>query len=119
MSAIEYLVRSGSRQPVRDWIGGLDQSMQSLLDTKAKRLAQYGLELVRTDLVKTISGIDKDLYELRSGQCRIAFYYDRQRATFILLHGWLKKKQRHEQDIEHARRLLREYLSASERKNNV
>lgn len=38
-------------------------------------------------------------------------YYDRKRDTFTLLHGWLKKKQVQQQDIEQAHRLLQEFLS--------
>lgn len=119
MYAIEYYVTSRGHRPVKEWIDGLDQRLQSLIDTKTKRLAQYGLELVKTDMVKTILGEDRSLYELRCGQCRIAFYDDRRRGTFVLLHGWLKKKRKHERDIEHARRLLRDYLATSERKNHV
>ena len=119
MYVIEYYVRSGGRKPAGEWIGSLEQSLQAVIDTKTKMLAQYGLELLKTDMVKTISGEDRDLYELRCGQCRVAFYYNRRQSKFILLCGWLKKKQRHEQDIEHARRLVHEYLLASEGKEHV
>lgn len=112
MYAIEYYIRGGGHRPVSEWLDGLDQRLQAIMDTKIKRLAQYGLELLKTNMVKTISGGDRDLYELRCGQCRIAFYYDRRRGTFVLLHGWLKKRQKHEPDIEQARRLIREYLSS-------
>lgn len=119
MYEVEYYTKRGGRRPVGDWLDGLDQRLQALMDTKIKRLAQYGLELLKTSMVKSISGRDRDLYELRGGQCRIAFYYDRQRGDFVLLHGWLKKRQKHEQDIEHARWLVREYLSPSEGKDHV
>ena len=119
MYVIEYYVRSGGRKPAGEWIGSLEQSLQAVIDTKTKMLAQYGLELLKTDMVKTISGEDRDLHELRCGQSRIAFYFNRKQSKFVLLCGWLKKKQKHEKDIEYARRLVREYFSVSEGKEHV
>ncbi|MBI2910009.1 MAG: hypothetical protein HYX92_20400 [Chloroflexi bacterium] len=65
-------------------------------------------------MLKKISGDDKDLYELRSGQTRIAAYLDREVASFVLLSGWLKKRRQAGKDIEQARRWLREYVAGHE-----
>ena len=109
---VDYYTTRGDRQPVAEWRDGLDRRFRVVIDAKIQKLGEYGLELLSTEMLKIISGDDSDFYELRGGQCRIATYYDRPRATFVLLHGWLKKKRRQKQDIKQARRLLHEYLSA-------
>lgn len=111
MYDVEYFARRGDRQPIADWLDGLDKKARNVIIDKIQKLGKYGLELIRTEMLKTISGDDSDFYELRGGQCRVAAYYARRRDAFGLLHGWLKKKQVHKQDIEQARRLLHEYLS--------
>ena len=111
MSAVEYYTRSNGRQPVAEWRDGLNSRVKAVIDAKVDHLARYGTELLRTDMLKTISGSD-DFYELRGGQCRIALCCDRPRDTFVLLHGFLKKKRVESGEIEQARRLLHEYLSA-------
>ena len=111
MYKIEYYTRGNGRQPAKEWRGALDKKLRKIIDGKIKKLSQYSLELLGTDILKTISGDDRDFYELRGGQCRVAVYYDRGRNTFILLHGWLKHKQVQQQDLEQARRLLQEFLS--------
>ncbi len=115
MWVIERYTRRGGRQPVVEWLGRLNIQQRSVIINKMKKLSDYGLLLLGTDSLKAISGDDKDLYEIRGGQCRVADYYDRQRNTFVLLHAWLKKKSTQEQDIEQTRRMLQEYLTARER----
>ena len=112
MWAVEYYTTRGGRQPVAEWLDGLDKRFRAVIDAKIQKLGEYGVELLSTEMMATIWGDDSDFYELRGGQCRIATYYDRSRATFVLLHGWLKKKRQQKQDIEQARRLLRECQSA-------
>jgi mRNA-degrading endonuclease RelE of RelBE toxin-antitoxin system len=108
---IEYYTRRDARQPAVEWLDSLDKRHTAVINAKIQKLSEYGLELLSTEMLKTISGDDKDFYELRGGRCRIATYYDRPRNTFVLLHGWLKKKPSQKKDIEQSRRLLYEYLS--------
>ena len=110
MWTVEYYIRRGGRQPVAEWRDALDKNFRVTIDAKIQKLREYGLELP-AKMLTTILGADKDFYELRGGQCRVAVYYDRRRATFVLLYGWLKKKRWQNRDIEQARRLLYEYLS--------
>ena len=106
MPVVEYFIRRNGRQPAAEWRNALDEKLRTVIDGKILKLRQYGLQLLHTDIVKTISGDDRDFYELRGGQCRVAMYYDRGSDTFVLLHGWLKKKQVQQQDIDQVRRLL-------------
>ena len=111
MWAVEYYTRSSGRQPVAEWRDELDKSFKAVIDAKIVSLTEHGLDLLRTEMLVTIRGDDRDLYELRGGQCRIAVYFDRQRNIFVLLYGRVKKGRVAKQEIEQARRLLREYLS--------
>ncbi len=111
MYVVEYFTRKNGRQPAGEWRSALDKRLRKVIDGKIKKLGQYGLELLGTDILKTISGDDRDFYELRGGQCRVAMYHARGSDTFILLYGWLKKKQVQQQDIDQAHRLLQEFLS--------
>ncbi|MDO8635799.1 MAG: type II toxin-antitoxin system RelE/ParE family toxin [Dehalococcoidia bacterium] len=115
MYVIEYYTRRNGYQPVIEWLANLSIEHRSVIINKIKKLSDYGLLLLGTEALKAISGDDKDLYEIRGGQCRVATYYDRQRSTFVLLHAWLKKKPKHEQDIEQARHILHEYLATKKR----
>jgi len=115
MWSIEYYKTALGRQPVFEWQKGLDKGNESEIDVKIKKLGEYGLKLLNTNMLKVIAGADPDFYELRGGrrsQCRIAIYYDRRRSTFVLLYGWLKKRKRDKLNIERARHLLHSYLSA-------
>ena len=111
MPVVEYYTRSNGRQPVAEWRDGLDKGSRANIDVKRDYLGRYGLELLGTEMLKSIFGDDQDFYELRGRQCRIAVYYDRGRNTFVLLHGFRKRRQQETREIEQARRLLHEYLS--------
>lgn len=110
MWTVSYYRRKRGDQPVAEWLDGLDINSRAVSLAKIEKLSEYGLELLATDMLTTISGDDSDFYELRGGQCRIGTYYDRRRATFVLLHGWLKKKPLERREIKQARHLLHEYL---------
>lgn len=113
MWQVEYYTRRGGRQPVVGWLDDLGHSdiqSRTVISDKITNLSEYGLELLGTEMLKVIVGNDKDFYELRGGKCRIGTYFDRLRNTFVLLHGWRKKAQRENREIEQARSFLREYL---------
>lgn len=115
MYFIEYYIDERGRQPVFEWQEGLDIRDESIIDAKIKKLGENGLMLLNTEMLDVIKGDDTDFYELKGGlnrQCRIAVYHDKRRNTFILLHGWKKKRRRDEQNIERARVILHRYLSA-------
>ncbi len=114
MYEIEYYTKRSGQQPVAEWIESLDKNFRNVIRDKIEMLANYGLRLINTEMLKNLSGKDKDFYELRGSQCRIGTFYDRDHNRFVLLHGWLKKKQKQVQDIEKARSLLHEYLFTQE-----
>jgi len=62
-------------------------------------------------MMKRIQNRDKDFYELIGGRCRIALYHEVISITFILLHGFIKKRQRETREIDIARSRLHEYQS--------
>lgn len=111
MYKIEYYTRGNGRQPVVDWRDKLGKKDRTVIDDKIRKLRTHGLKLIGTDMLKAIAGDERDLYELRGGQCRIGMYYDIERSIFVLLHGWLKKKQVQSRDIEQTRRLFNELRS--------
>ena len=77
---------------------------------KILALGENGIELLGTKMLRCIKGIEGAFCELRGGQCRIALYFNRGRSEFVLLHGFLKKKQNEKAEIKRARGLLQEYL---------
>lgn len=114
MHFIEYYTDKKGRQPVVEWRDQLDIRNDHIIDNKIKKFMENGLKVLNTDMFDVIKGDDSDFYELKGGlnkQCRIAIYHDKRRNTFVLLHGWLKKKGRDEQNIERARTILHRYLS--------
>lgn len=106
----EYFQRLNGDCPGLAWKNGLPKKLQAKIDAKLENLRVYGLELINTEMLKPIKCPDADLYELRSGQCRLAVFYDRRQSTFVYLNGWLKKRRKQDKDILYARVLLQEYL---------
>lgn len=84
------------------------------MDAKIRKLAENGLELLKTDMLDRIAGDDKDLYELRGIKLkwRVAVYFDRPVEAFVLLNGWRKQRRKQTGDIRRARYLLHEYLES-------
>ena len=111
MYRIDYYTELSGREPVREWLRGLDKKPKAVITGKIARLEKYGLLLLQTSVMKRIANGDKDFYELRGGNCRIALYQETVTNSFVLLHGFLKKRQREVREISLARDRLREYQS--------
>jgi phage-related protein len=107
---IIYYARLAGTQPVGEWLDSLSIQHQAVVMAKIQALEENGLVLLGTKMLSVIKGGDKDFYELRGGQCRVALYFNRSQNTFVLLHGFLKKKQNERSEIKKARSLLQEYL---------
>jgi hypothetical protein len=107
---ITYYARPDTTQPVADWLDSISYENQAVVMAKIQALEENGLVLLGTNMLSRLKGGDSDFYELRGGQCRVALYFDRSRNTFVLLHGFLKKRQNERSEIESARSLLHEYL---------
>ena len=106
---IEYYAEPSGGQPVAEWLDGLDKSVRAVIMDKVVRLEEYGLTLLGTKIMKRIENKDKDFYELIGGRCRIALYHEVTSNSFVLLHGFIKKRQRETRAISIARSRLHEY----------
>ncbi len=111
-----YVTRDGT-EPVQEWLNELsDKKLKAKMYTGISKLGTHGVDiLIKTDLLKRISGDDYDLYELRGGQGRITVYFDRELIGFVLLNAFLKKRQKENRRIEEARRFLHDYLDRKRR----
>jgi len=106
---IDYYTEPSGRKPVAEWLDRLDRNAKAVIMDKISRLEEYGLTLLRTNMMKRIQNRDEDFYELIGGHCRIALYYEVISNSFILLHGFIKKRQRETREIDIARSRLHEY----------
>ena len=108
---IEYYRESSGRQPVAEWLDGLEEKIGAYIQDKVVRLQQNGLMLLNTSMMKPIKGYGGNFYELKYGNYRIALYYETASNTFVLLHGFKKERQREPREIGIAYSRLREYQS--------
>jgi len=108
---IEYYAEPSGRQPVAQWLDGLDINARAVIMDKVGQLEEHGFTLLRTNMMKRIRNKDRDFYELIGGRCRIALFYEVISNSFILLHGFIKKRQRENREIGIARSRLHEYQS--------
>lgn len=113
MYLVEFYIDKRGKQPVAKWLDEVfksDVAGASKIDDRIQKLGKYGLKLLATNIMKRLSVADSHLYELIPGAYRVIVYHDTKQSKFILLHGFRKKRQRQDKDIDHARRLLEEYL---------
>ncbi|MBA7558550.1 hypothetical protein ES708_00154 [subsurface metagenome] len=109
MYHIDYYTEPSGRKPVTEWLDNLDRNTRAVIMDKIRRLEEHGLTLLRTNMMKRIQNRDEDFYELIGGRCRIALYCEVMSNSFILLHGFIKKRQRETREIDIARSRLHEY----------
>ncbi len=109
MWRIDYYAEPSGNQPVAEWLDSLDKNTKAVIMDKIGQLEEYGLTLLRTNMMKRIQNKDKDFYELIGGRCRVALYHEVISGSFILLHGFIKKRPRETREIDIARSRLHEY----------
>ncbi|MBA7507740.1 hypothetical protein ES706_06460 [subsurface metagenome] len=109
MYHIDYYTEPSGRKPVTEWLDNLGRNTRAVIMDKIRRLEEHGLTLLRTNMMKRIQNRDEDFYELIGGRCRIALYCEVMSNSFILLHGFIKKRQRETREIDIARSRLHEY----------
>ncbi len=110
---VEYYKDKRGEQPVVKWLDEVRKSdpHRALgIYERIGKLSEYGLELLNTNIMSRLKGADRHFYELTPRPYRVVVYYDKRRTKFILLHGFRKKRQRQDKDIDHARLLLKDYL---------
>ncbi len=111
MWRIDYYTESSGREPVTEWLDTLDRNARAVIMDKIGQLEEHGLILLQTNMMKRIQNRDKDFHELIGGRCRIALYHELISNSFVLLHGFIKKRRRETREIDIARSRLREYQS--------
>jgi phage-related protein len=109
MYVIDYYTRPNGQSPAFAWIDSLNIRQQAVILAKVDKLKEEGLKLLQTDMMKRIMG-RSNLYELRGGQCRMILYHEVTSDKFVLLHGFLKRRQRETGEILTACNLLDEYI---------
>lgn len=113
---IYYQLPQSSNSPVYDFINNLDAKAKSKVINTLNLLEQYGTRLGQPH-TKKLSGTD--LWELRLlGQDNIRIFYVAVFGkSFLLLHGFKKKKQKTgKKEIEIAVTRLRDYKSRAKSK---
>lgn len=91
--AIDYYRTSSGKFPVKDFIDGLSPKAKSKIVYALDLLEEFGLE-VRPPKVEKLQGTP--LWEIRivgKDNIRI-FYAAKSGKSFLLLHGFVKKKQK-------------------------
>lgn len=111
MWRIDYYTEPSGRQPVAEWLDGLDKNISAHILDKVVRLQQNGLTLLNTSMLKSIKGYGSDFYEVKYSNYRIALYHEAPSNTFVLLHGFKKERRRESKEIEIAHLRLRKYKS--------
>lgn len=114
MLRIIYYERANGQKPVSDWLDGLkasDPSAYRNILAKLDKLEIEGFKLLNTDMLKPIRGYS-NMYEVTGSRCRILGYYDEIKEVFVLLHGFMKKRQREHHQIQIGCSLADEYKSS-------
>ena len=83
--------------PVRDWLEGLGERDEMIIDTDITVVAENWPSVLRTSLVKKLQG-EEGLWEIRSrisaGKRVVRVLFTVEAGEIILLHGFVKKSQR-------------------------
>ena len=94
--------------PVREWLEGLGERDEIIIDTDITVVAENWPSVVGTSLIKKLKG-EEDLWEIRSrisdGKRTARVMFTIEAGEIILLHGFVKKSQRTpRKDLRIARR---------------
>jgi len=110
---IEYYQKENENIPVMEFLLSLPPKLRAKAYREIELLHEHGIYL-KEPYVKAIKGEQyKELYELRiklgSDASRI-FYFTYNKATFVLLNGFLKKTNKTPKtELERARRYKNDY----------
>ena len=104
--------------PVRDWLEGLGERDEVIIDTDITVVAENWPSVLRTSLVKKLQG-EEGLWEIRSrisdGKRIARVLFTVEADEIILLHGFVKKSQRTpRKDLRIARRRNRLWKGRTE-----
>lgn len=110
-SIVYYQVLTQTNSPVRDLIESLEKRAQNKIVRTLELLENFGIKLGPPYTKKVVG---TDLWELRIlGQDNLRIFYIAMTGkSFLLLHGFIKKKQKTDKkEIETALVRLKEYRS--------
>ncbi len=109
---IDYYKTSSGREPVQELIDNLPEKTRTRVYNTLELLAEFG-PILRMPHAKKVTGTP--LWELRIlGEASIRFFYVAKRKSFLLLHGFTKRKQKTpRKEIKIALERLKEYKSRS------
>ena len=113
MQLVKHYTTPSGKQPVAKWLNGrsLSEIDRADIENKIQRLREDGFDLCINKMLLKIAGSEPVFYELKSGNYRIATYYDKECKAFILLHGFKKERQREQRHLKLASKRLTSYLS--------
>jgi len=121
MVKVIYYTRPNKRQPAKEWIDAQDSTIQNSIDVMREKLEREDPDLLIDNgmLVrireKPGGKIIPGFYELKKYRWRIAVYYDKRKNVFVMMSGWLKKKNVQQDDVNKAISFLREYQATEGR----
>ena len=111
-----YYTRPNGRKPAKEWIEVQDSRIQASIDDMKGKLKSEDIDvLVANRMLVPIrenpgGRVVPGFYELKKYGWRVAVYYDKKRDSFVMMCGWLKKKDLQKSDVDKAITLLQEYL---------
>ena len=112
-----YYTRPNGRKPAKEWIEAQDIRIQASIDDMKDKLQREDIDILVANRMlvpireKPGGRIVPGFYELTKHDWRVAVYYDKKRDLFVMMCGWLKKKDLQKSDVDKAIKLLQEYLA--------
>ena len=112
-----YYTRPNGRKPAKEWIEAQDIRIQASIDDMKDKLQREDIDILVANRMlvpireKPGGRIVPGFYELTKHDWRVAVYYDKKRDLFVMMCGWLKKKDLQKSDVDKAINLLQEYLA--------
>ena len=117
MYNIIYYTTENDNCPVKSFLYELSKDKSNLriltkIELYIKMLAEYGPSInikykrVACKLVDSKNGI----YELRPDNVRVFYFYNDNNQRYVLLHGFIKKKNRAEAEIQKAIKEKKDYV---------
>ncbi|MBN2022081.1 MAG: type II toxin-antitoxin system RelE/ParE family toxin [Pirellulales bacterium] len=103
---VEYVVLRNGHALAAEFISTLEQPNQAKLAMLFKRMADSG----RIHNTQKFKKVDRDIYEFKSSQIRIGCF--RVGRSWILTHGFIKKKNRWPQsELDRANNIRDEFMA--------
>lgn len=119
MTKIEKYVTKSGNCPINDFLDELARDNSNIdalskIDLYIRLLGEFGYKL-STMYHGYVKNLSDGLYELRPGNNRVIYFFYNEDQTYVLLHGFTKKRQKTPTcEIDKAKKEMLDYI---ERKN--